>query len=241
MSRRTRYAKGKGALAAPPRARVRERPRERLCIATRTTRPVDQLIRFVIAPDGGVVPDIKRKLPGRGLWITATRELVEEAVRRNLFARAFGQQVNVTADLAGQTEQLLQGATLAALAIAGKTGLVATGFARTAAALDQGQVVALVCASGTSSGCRRRLMATARRQTPPLSVIEFLTSAQLDLALNRPNVVHAALLAGPATDTFMSRSRRLERYRSGGASNRSDRTGTGAAHRAGSLYMGAYD
>ena len=62
--------------------------------------PVAELIRFVVGPAGEVVPDVKRKLPGRGLWITASRAAVEEAVKRNVFARGFKRQVRVAPDLA---------------------------------------------------------------------------------------------------------------------------------------------
>ena len=54
----------------------------RTCIATRETRGVEGMIRFVAAPDGMVTPDLKRKLPGRGVWVTATQEAVTEAVRK---------------------------------------------------------------------------------------------------------------------------------------------------------------
>ena len=91
-------------------------------------KPVDELIRFVVGPDGEVVPDVKRKLPGRGLWITANRAAIEQAVKRNVFARGFKRDVRVAADLAEQTERLLERAALDALAIAGKAGLVVGRF-----------------------------------------------------------------------------------------------------------------
>ena len=79
---------------------------ERLCAATRTVRPVSELIRFVLAPDGHVVPDLKRKLPGRGVWVTATHEAVTQATKRKLFARGLKDQVTVDPDLADQVERL---------------------------------------------------------------------------------------------------------------------------------------
>ena len=62
---------------------------ERLCAATRTVRPVNEMIRFVVGPAGDAVPDLKHKLPGRGLWVTASRDTLAEAVRRKVFARGF--------------------------------------------------------------------------------------------------------------------------------------------------------
>src|SRR5574338_1318567 len=80
---------------------------ERTCALTREIRPVSELVRFVIGPAGEAVPDVKRKLPGRGIWITATRAAIADAAGRNVFARGFRREVHVPPDLAGQTERLL--------------------------------------------------------------------------------------------------------------------------------------
>src|SRR3954471_10654023 len=84
---------------------------ERLCAVTRAVKPVDELIRFVAGPNG-VVPDLKRKLPGRGLWVTAERTTLKDAVVRNVFARGFKHDVGGTADLVDETERLLVRAAL---------------------------------------------------------------------------------------------------------------------------------
>jgi len=120
-------------------------------------------------------------------------------------------------DLVERTEKLLERSALDALAIAGKAGLVAAGFTRAEAALENGAAVALLhAAEASADGIRKLDAAWRRRQSDrPLVAIGFLTLAQLDLALNRPNVVHAALLAGPASETFLARCRRLERFRTG--------------------------
>src|SRR5689334_4080784 len=88
---------------------------ERLCIATGEVRPVGELIRFVIGLDGNVVPDVKRRLPGRGVWIAARRHLIEEAVRRRLFRRGFKADVVVSADLPDALDRLLEQSALDAL------------------------------------------------------------------------------------------------------------------------------
>ena len=194
----------------------RARELERMCVATRTVRPVSDLIRFVIGPDGEAIADIKRKLPGRGVWVTATQDALADAVKRKVFARGFKRDVRTPADLVARTDQLLERAALEALAIAGKAGLVAAGFAKAEAALQHDEAVALVHAAEGAPDGIRKLDAVARRQQRPIAVIRALTSPQLDLALGRPNVIHAALLAGPATDTFLARFRRLERFRTGG-------------------------
>ena len=94
----------------------------RMCAVSREVRPTEELIRFVLSPDGTVVPDIKRKLPGRGLWITASRARVAEAVRRNQFSRGFKRDVRAAPALASDTEELLVRSAVEALAMAAKAG-----------------------------------------------------------------------------------------------------------------------
>ena len=190
---------------------------ERLCIVTRTVKPVAELIRFVVGPDG-IVPDLKRKLPGRGVWVTATRAAVSAAVERKAFGRAFKREVTVPQGLAAVTERLLERSALDALAVAHKGGRVAFGFAQVEAALAREAVVALVHAADAGGDGVRKLDAAAGRRfghadRRPVTVALF-TSAQLDLALGRSNVVHAAVLAGPASNGFVARCRSLECFRS---------------------------
>jgi uncharacterized protein len=196
---------------------------ERLCIATREVRPIGELIRFVAGPDGVVVPDLKRRLPGRGVWITARRHFVEEAVRRRAFGRAFKADIKVSAELADELEQLLERSALNALSIAHKAGLVLLGFAKIEAAVATAPVVALLRARDAGEEGGRKLAAAFRRRAGDAAkgkIVEAFTSAQLDLALGRLNVVHAALLAGQASETFLARSRFVECFR---ADNRDDR------------------
>ena len=189
---------------------------ERLCAVSREVRPVDELIRFVVGPDG-VVPDLKRKLPGRGLWITADRTTLKDAVAKNVFARGFKRDIRVTPELVELTERLLVRAALDALAIAGKSGLVAAGFAKAEAAIIHDDVVGLIHAADAGTDGVAKLDGALRRRPDgdKVPIIAIFTTAQLDLALGRSNVVHAALLAGPANDTFLARMERLGRFRSG--------------------------
>ena len=192
---------------------------ERLCALTREVRPVDDLIRFVVAPDGAIVPDIKRRLPGRGVWVTARRTSIDEAVKRNVFARSLKHEVRVAGGLGAEVERQLETAALDALAIVHKAGRVAIGFTRTEAALGGAPpVTAILNASdGAPEGARKIAAAAARRQNAEnageIPVIAAFTSAQLDLALGRSNVVHAALLAGPASNGVLARCLSLERFR----------------------------
>lgn len=188
---------------------------ERMCAVTRVVRPIDELIRFVLAPDGEVVADLKRKLPGRGLWVAASHRRVAEALRKNVFARGFRKPVRAQPDLADRTEGLLVASALDALAIAAKAGQVVTGFTKVETALNQRQAVALIEASDGSEDGFRKLDGVLRRayREAPIPVINAFTSTQLDLALSRTNVIHAALLAGAASGTSLSRCHILVRYR----------------------------
>jgi len=191
----------------------------RMCAVSREQRPVDELIRFVLSPQGEVVPDLKRKLPGRGLWITASRARVAEAVRRNQFSRGFKRDVRAAQSLASDTENLLVRSAVEALAMAAKAGQVVAGFAKVEEALTGGEAKALIHAlDGAADGIRKLDALVGQRagnhgESPDFPVVTALTSAQLDLALGRANVIHAALLAGPAGKTFLSRSQILVRYR----------------------------
>jgi predicted RNA-binding protein YlxR (DUF448 family) len=192
---------------------------ERHCALSHMLKPVDEMIRFVVGPDGDAVPDVKRKLPGRGIWITATRAALAAAIKRNVFARGFKRDVRVAADLAAITERLLERSALDALAIASKAGQVVCGFAKVEAAIGRDDVLALIHATGAAADGKRKLDAAAQRKTPDksreIAIIELFTGTQLDLALSRPNVIHAALLAGPVSETFLARAKRLDRFRTG--------------------------
>jgi len=202
---------------------------ERHCALTRELKPVSDMIRFVLGPAGEVVPDVKRKLPGRGIWITGGRGALEEAVKRNVFARGFKRDVRVASDLAAATERLLERAALDALAVASKAGQVVTGFAKVEAAITQGDIAALLHASDAADDGTRKLDAALRRKAAEkpgeTATIDLFSGGQLDLALNRPNVVHAALLAGPAGETFLARVMRLKRFRNSPANETAPREG----------------
>src|SRR5262245_21107440 len=138
---------------------------ERFCAATGAVRPVDDMIRFVVSPDGSVVPDLKRRLPGRGIWITATRPALRRALTRKAFAKSFKRDVRLPPDFVESTEKLLERAALDALSIARKAGKTAVGFGKAEAALARERVVALIHAADAAPDGVRKLDA-ARRQRP---------------------------------------------------------------------------
>jgi predicted RNA-binding protein YlxR (DUF448 family) len=191
----------------------------RMCAVSREVRPIGELIRFVVSPQGEVIPDLKRKLPGRGLWVSASRRTVAEAVRRNQFSKGFKRDVRAAPTLPADTEALLVRSATEALAIAAKAGQAVSGFSKVEGALQQGQAEALIHASDGAADGIRKLDAIVRQrggnhgESQEMPIISVLTSAELDLALGRSNVIHAALLAGPASKTFQSRCQILVQYR----------------------------
>jgi uncharacterized protein len=191
----------------------------RMCAVTRAVRPIDELIRFVVSPSGDAIPDLKRKLPGRGLWISASHRAIAEAVKRHQFSKGFKRDVRVAPSLVADTENLLVRGVIEALAMAAKAGQVVSGFSKVEGALRERQAEALIHASDGAPDGIRKLDAILRQnapggdESPVFPVVGVLTSEQLDLALGRSNVIHAALLAGPAGKTFLSRSQTLVRYR----------------------------
>jgi uncharacterized protein len=194
---------------------------ERTCIVTRVTMPVDALVRFVVAPDGSIAPDLRHRLPGRGVWVTAERWAVEVAVNKRLFGKVLDGVTTVDGDLAEMVDRLMFAAAASALSLARKAGALVVGFSKVEAALANEPVVALIHAAEARDDGVSKLEAAARRRfgTGRLQTIRCFGSEQLDLAFGRTNVIHAAVLAGPAGANLLARVGALFRYRSGNSSH----------------------
>jgi uncharacterized protein len=191
----------------------------RACALSRARRPKDELIRFVLGPDGTIVPDLKERLPGRGVWLTAAHDIVADAAKRSVFTRALKTQVKVPKGLAGQVEQLLAEAASQALALANKAGEVVFGNAKVEEAIGRGRVLALIHAKEAAEDGCRKLDGKARgmRGEGPIPAIRVLGADELGLASGRANVIHAALIQGGAARNVLAAASRLERYRKGRA------------------------
>ena len=188
--------------------------RARFCIASGEAKPIGEMIRYVVAPDGSIVPDILHKLPGRGAWVAANRAALRIAIERKSFARAFRGKGVAGVELPALVERLLQRTALDALSMANKAGQVVSGFERVKAALGKGEIAILVHASEAGADGMQKLdgvTAAASEEKP--AVIRVFTGDQLDLALGRPNVVHAALFGHPASRVFLAHSLRYQRWR----------------------------
>ena len=175
-----------------------EKDRERRDIVSGEVMDEARLVRFVVGPDDQVVPDLARKLPGRGLWVAAERASVETAAWKGLFARAAKARVIASPDLVELVEKLLRGRVLSALGLARKAGDLTSGFEKVSSAISSGKAVWLIEARDGAADGRRKLMALARKQPRPPGVVGVFTSAELGLALGGENVIHTAFLAGRA-------------------------------------------
>lgn len=195
----------------------------RLCAVTRTPHGIADLVRFGAGLDGVVVPDLGLRLPGRGVWVVAQRGLIEDAVRRNVFAKSLKRPVKPPADLAARVDGLIEKRVLGALSLANKAGLVTPGFAKVEAALEQGCVTALFHGlDGASDGkdrLNRKFIAISSANGITGLIVHDLTIDQISLAIGRSNVVHAAILSGGAATRLLDEAKRLMRYRASPAAS----------------------
>lgn len=188
--------------------------RERRCIVSGEIMPDNRLVRFVAAPDGQVVPDVAAKLPGRGLWVTASRAAIRKAVEKKLFSRAAKANVSADTGLADRAEQALVARMLGDLGLARRSGALVLGFDNVLRALDGPRPPSVMVEASDGSGDGKRKLynaAHARGMKPQL--VECLTSAELGLALGRENVIHAAVQPGGLADRLIFDAERLQGFR----------------------------
>ena len=184
--------------------------RERRCIATGAVLPEDKLVRFVVGPDGGIVPDLDAKLPGRGLWLSADRAVMAKAAAKNDFAKAAKTKVSLPADLPAHVERLLVARMQSDLGLARRAGHLAMGFDNVLRALDAKPAPALLVeAADAAADGRRKLDSALKSRGFRLGMIATLTRAELSLALGRENVVHAAVRPGALAERLKLNSSRL--------------------------------
>lgn len=205
-------------IAATVEAAAFEDDAMRRCIATGLSGERGGLVRFVVAPDGAVVPDIDEKLPGRGLWVTANSASLELARRRKLFAKAARASVRVPDDLARQVETLLSRRCREMLGLAARAGQATLGYQRVREWLIAGKGGLLLEASDGASGDCGKL----RALSGGLAVIDVLTAEELGAAVGRERFVHGVLAPGRLADRFAREAARLAGFRPGGESRPAD-------------------
>jgi len=182
---------------------------ERKCIVSGEVRDKKDLIRFAISPDGHVVPDLAENLPGRGIWLSARREVLTEAVARGRFARAAKAKVKADAALVDDVAGQLAQRGLETLGLARRAGHLVAGFEKVRGVLGGENAAVLIAASDGAADGREKLS----RLAGGLPLVSLFSVEELSLALGRENVVHAALTSGGLADRFLMETNRLAGFR----------------------------
>ena len=186
----------------------------RTCIVTGETMAPERMIRFVVGPDGDVVPDLARRLPGRGMWLKAERAIVEQAVAKKAFARAARAAVKAAADLPERIEHLLLLRTLEDLARARRAGRAVAGFVKVEQMIGRRRVGLLVVANEADGDGLGKLQASG------LPIERLGNVADLGGVFGREHAVYVAIARDDASGAFIQRiaggAARWRRYRSNG-------------------------
>lgn len=190
---------------------------QRTCLVTREVLDPSNMLRFVAGPDGIVVPDLKRNLPGRGVWVSANRACLEKAVETSAFSRGLKTKAKSDRNLPDLVEKLLLEAALGALGFARKAGQCITGAGKVENLVRSGQAIAVYHATdGSDDGLRKinqAAHAVATGGGKRIKIWRIFTSTQMNMALGASNVIHAALIEGGAARNCVSRAAQLSKYR----------------------------
>jgi hypothetical protein len=191
----------------PTAAAIAEKPDQpvRRCIVSGERTPVDKLVRFVVDPGGEIVPDVAAKLPGRGLWLRAERDMIRAASAGGAFARSARRHVTVPPDLADRVERLLKRHCLGLIGMARRSGQLLVGYEKVRAGLAAGKVGALIAARDGAEGGRAKVAAAGAN----VPAIKLFDAAELAAAVGRDHVVHAAVLKGRMADRILAEARRI--------------------------------
>lgn len=165
------------------------------------------MVRFVLSPDNVIVPDVAERLPGRGVWVTATKDALETAVRKQVFSRGFKQTVKADAALPAQVERLLRERVLHWLALANKSGEAILGFTKVEAALKEGSPALLFLASDAGPSDSQKIQSLGGRRG--IEICHLLSREELARPFGRDDTVHIALLPGGIVHQMQKEIRRL--------------------------------
>ncbi len=181
---------------------------ERKCIVTGEVQPKAGLIRFVVGPDGQIYPDLAEKLPGRGIWVTADRDVLDKATKKGLFARAAKAPVVVPEGLVDTVEAGLAHRVVELVSLVRKSGRAVIGFEKVKGWLSEGRAKVLLQASDGSDRGKGKLWTPEGGRW-----FGCLTSAELGLAFGRDHAIHGALAAGGLTKRVISDAAKLNGFR----------------------------
>lgn len=181
---------------------------ERRCLVTGEVQPKAGLIRFVLGPDGMVVPDLAEKLPGRGFWLTADRAVIEKAVAKGAFSRGAKAQATPPEGLIELIETGLARRVIELVSLGRKSGVAVAGFEKVKDWLAAGRVKVLLQASDGSERGKGKLWTPEGARW-----FGCLTASELGLAFGRDHVIHSALSKGELADKVIRDAGRLNGLR----------------------------
>ena len=166
-------------------------------------------MRFVVGPDGDLVPDLDERLPGRGLWLSGEHDMVNTACAKGLFARAARRSVKVPADLPDQLDGLLARRCLDLIGLARRAGEVIAGFEKVQARLRKNKGGVLLQARDGAADGRDKIKALAAGMT----LVDVFSAAELGKALGRDNAVHVVMNKGRLAERLIRETGRLMVFR----------------------------
>jgi predicted RNA-binding protein YlxR (DUF448 family)/ribosomal protein L30E len=199
----------------PPGEETEETGPNRRCIVTGEVRPKAELLRFVIAPDDTVVPDLNHRLPGRGIWLSARRDVVNTAVAKRQFARAARRPVVAPDDLAGRIETMLVRRCLDGLGFARRAGKAVCGFEKVCAEVRAGRAALILAARDAGRDGREKVRALAAGLSAgrPVVVLELFDGAELGSVFGRDAAVHVCLSPGKLAGRLVGEAALLAGFR----------------------------
>ncbi len=184
------------------RTDMSKRTPERQCIITRQHGGPDDLLRFALSPDNAVVFDAYQKVPGRGAWLSPKNDILEQAIQKNAFSKAFKTKAEIPNGLAGQVENRLRQMALDMLHLCQKSGLVVAGYEKIKASLLADEVAVLVIAADATENAFEKVKGHLQR----LPHVQCFTREELGAISGRDQTVHMALKAGGASEKFLQKA-----------------------------------
>ena len=182
--------------------------RSRKCIASGEIKDKSSLLRFVVTPDNMIVADVLEKLPGKGIWLTCDKVLLEKTVRDELFARVTKKSITVPKTLLDDVEQMLTNRVISLISLARKSGRAVAGYEKVKDWLSKDLATVLVQSQDGSERGKSKL-STPRDGT----FIDWLKTSELGLAFGRQTVIHCALASGGITQRVVNDALRLKALR----------------------------
>lgn len=181
----------------------------RRCIVTGEVFPKSEMIRFVLSPDATqVVADVTARLPGKGMWVHASRTHVDAAMNAAGFARVAGQSLPKDPAFADKVEAMLKRHALDLLSLCRRSGALVSGFEKVHAACKSNEAEILVEASDAAEDGKSKLAGVAKG----IERIDGFSRQELGQITGREETVHVALLPSGITQRFMEAAKRLQGY-----------------------------